>query len=120
MTRAEYERTRVLPERKRATRNGKRSIDSFVKSIRDRLSVESPDDLEKFDNDIAARLTTLYFYFTKYIMARWPVEGITVAAAASSASKVWYCDNLLDGYGIVVTEERLLMKHAMGIDREAV
>lgn len=120
MTRGEYDRTRKLPERKRATRNGKRSIDAFVKSVRDRLSVEDIAGLELFDTDLAARLTVLYFYFTKYIIARWQVEGITVAAAASSATKVWYCDNLLDGYGRVVTEERLLMKHAMGLDREAV
>ena len=96
MTRAEYERTRVLPERKRATRNGKRSIDAFVKSIRDRIAVESPEWLDGFDNDLAKRLSHLYFYFTKYIAARWNIRGMTVAMACSDRKNIWYSDNLLD------------------------
>lgn len=96
MTRAEYERTRVLPERKRATRNGKRSIDAFVKSIRDRIAVEYPESIDGFDNDIAQRLAHLYFYLTKYVTGRWDVNGMRVAVLCSDGDNLWYSDNLLD------------------------
>ena len=96
MTSAEYHATRVLPERRRATRNGKRALDSFVQSIRDRTVVEHPEWLYKFDNEIGTRLGILYFYFTKYILARWAPEGVSVCAIFEKDGKIQYTDNLLE------------------------
>ena len=96
MTLSGYNATRVLPERKRATRNGKRALDSFVKSIRDRTAIEHPEVLEGFDNDMSKRLLVLYFYFTKYIAARFEIDGMSVAAMCCDDKHAWYTDNLLD------------------------
>jgi hypothetical protein len=96
VTSAEYHATRVLPERRRATRNGKRALDSFVQSIRDRTVVEHPEWLYKFDNEIGTRLGILYFYFTKYILARWAPEGVSVCAIFEKDGKIQYTDNLLE------------------------
>jgi hypothetical protein len=105
MDRAEYDRTRVLPERVRATRNGKRSIDAFIKSIRERTAAEHPEWLGKYDNELSSRLMILYFYFTKYIANRWDVRGMSVFAACEDAKgEGYYTDNLLDGNKTVMRE----------------
>jgi len=96
LTRAEYDRTRKLPERKRATRNGKRSIDAFVRSIRARVACESPQHLKLFDENITAKLGVLHFYFDKYIIARWKPEGVKVYTIAKSGNKSMYIDNSFD------------------------
>ena len=96
MTRAEYDRTRKLPERKRATLNGKRSIDAFIKSIHDRMAAEYPDKVQRFDDDIVARIGILHFYFAKYIMARWNPKGARVFTVARLADKSVYIDNNFD------------------------
>ena len=122
MTRAEYHATRVLPERKRATRNGKRSIDAFVKSVRDRTAVENPQWLEAFDTDLSRRLIMLYFYFTKYVTARWNTDGMTVVAACSDMDNTWVTDNLLDDSRYAKIERKayykLLVDALHEIDKE--
>jgi len=40
----------------------------------------------------------LYFYFTKYIVNKWDTGGMMVAALAKGKDRVWYTDNVLDGY----------------------
>jgi hypothetical protein len=96
MTRAEYNTTRVIPERKKATRNSKRSIDAFIKNVRERIAIEHPEALSRFDNELSVRLMVLYFYFTKYITSRWNVDGMFCATLVADKNKITYTDNLLD------------------------
>jgi hypothetical protein len=105
LTQAEYDRTRKLPERKRATRNGKRSVDAFIKHVRERLIVEQPEHAKMYDEDLSIRLMLLYFYFTKYITARWDIEGMAVCAAAADGENVWYTDNLLNDKPVIRLRE---------------
>lgn len=96
MDKAEYDRTRVLPERKRATKNGKRSVDAFIKSCRDRTAVEHPLWAKPYDTDLSVRLTVLYFFFTKYITARWDIRGMRVfCGALNDEGEGFYTDNIL-------------------------
>jgi hypothetical protein len=96
MTRAEYNTTRVIHKRKSATKNSKRSIDAFIRNVRERTAIEHPEALSRFDNELSVRLMILYFYFTKYITSRWDVSGMFCATLASDGNKITYTDNLLD------------------------
>jgi hypothetical protein len=96
MLRYEYDRTRKMPERKRATRNGKRAVDSFIDHVRERTAIEHPEYLDKYDTDITVRLMVLYFYFTKYIANRWNVEGFQVSTIIDDGEVFHYTDNTLE------------------------
>lgn len=104
MTLQEYDESRRLPERKRATLNGKRCIKSFIKSIRDRLIVEQPDWVRLYDTNVQARLLIAYFFFTKYVVGTINKNNNIISAMIlSDELKGFYIDNILDcttGYGI--------------------
>jgi len=95
MTKAEYDVCRKIPERVRATRNGKRSLDAFTRSIRERIAVEQPEYLKQFDTDINYKLNMLYFYFTKYITARFNTKGLAVYCVTADGDNIYKSDNLL-------------------------
>ena len=99
MTKAEYDNLRVLPERKRATTNGKRMVKAFDKSCRDRIAIEHPDWLGIYDIDLATKLMVMYFFFTKYITASFDTKPYTVYTACfHHDGDGMYTDNLLDDF----------------------
>lgn len=97
MTEQEYNTTRRLPERQRATTNGKRSIDAFLKSCRERTAVEHPEYIKRFDTEINVQLMIAYFYFTKYICARFNTGSWSIFCASfDPKGEGIYTDNLLE------------------------
>lgn len=69
MTEAEYERTRVIPERISAADRGKELVRELVETVRARLVIEAPKEASDFDRDEWVRWQHVYFYFTKYLFA---------------------------------------------------
>jgi hypothetical protein len=68
MNKEEYDNTRVNSQRAEATEIGKQLIIDFIKTIRSRLEIEHPEELDNFDNDLNTRLNSVFFHFIKYIL----------------------------------------------------
>jgi len=64
----------------------------------------------------------LYFYFTKYVTARWNTDGMTVVAACSDMDNTWVTNNLLDDSRYAQIERKahykLLVDALHEIDKE--
>ena len=70
-TKEEYDRTRMIPERDKQTRIGKKAISAFIKSIDARFKVElSETDYDLFLHVPQIRYQHLLFMFTKYALNR--------------------------------------------------
>jgi hypothetical protein len=64
MTTKEYNRQRKLPERIKATNEGKEIVKHFIEETKERLKIEHPDKA----NDLSSIMLSTIFYFTKYLI----------------------------------------------------
>ena len=69
MTKKDYDRTRVMPERVAASDRGKELVKELAETIRARIAVEYPEDIAAFDEHGGDWWHSLYFYFAKYMLA---------------------------------------------------